>query len=69
MRDQNRAQRPMTATRSPRSTASTSTADADVRSALEDAGFAVSAVVEEYTKKPADASTLRATWAGRLLPS
>ena len=43
--------------------------DADVRSALEDAGFGVSAVVEEYTEKPADASTLRATWTARLLPS
>ena len=40
--------------------------DADVRSALEDAGFAVSAVAEEYTEKPADASTLRATWTTRL---
>jgi SAM-dependent methyltransferase len=42
---------------------------ADVRSALENAGFAVSAVVEEYTEKEADASTLRATWSARLLPS
>ncbi len=40
--------------------------DADVRSALEAAGFAVSAVIEEYTEKPADASTLRATWTARL---
>ena len=43
--------------------------DADVRSALQGAGFAVSAVAEEYTEKAADASTLRATWIARLLPS
>jgi len=43
--------------------------DADVRSALQGAGFAVSAVAEEYTDRPADASTLRATWIARLLPS
>ena len=41
--------------------------DADVRSALEDAGFAVSAVAEEYSDQPVDASTLRATWTARLL--
>ena len=33
-----------------------------------DAGFAVTAIVEEYTHQPADASTLRATWTARLLP-
>ena len=36
--------------------------------ALQDAGFTVTAVGEEYTKVPADASTLRATWTARLLP-
>jgi predicted TPR repeat methyltransferase len=40
--------------------------DADVRASLQDAGFAVSAVGEEYTHQPADASTLRATWTARL---
>ena len=40
--------------------------DADVRTSLEGAGFAVSAVGEEYTHEPADASTLRATWTARL---
>ena len=44
-------------------------ADADVRAALEDAGFAVTAVGEEYTHRPADASTLRATWTARRLPA
>ena len=34
-------------------------ADADVRAALQDAGFAVTAVGEEYTHEPVDASTLR----------
>ena len=43
-------------------------ADADVRASLQDAGFAVTAVGEEYTHQPADASTLRATWTARLLP-
>jgi SAM-dependent methyltransferase len=43
-------------------------ADADVRTSLEDAGFAVTAVEEEYTHQPADASTLRATWTARRLP-
>jgi predicted TPR repeat methyltransferase len=40
-------------------------ADADVRAALEDAGFAVTAVAEEYTLKPVDTSSLRATWTAR----
>jgi SAM-dependent methyltransferase len=40
-------------------------ADADVRASLQDAGFAVTAVGEEYTHQPADTSTLRATWAAR----
>lgn len=43
--------------------------DADVRATLQDAGFAVSAVGEEYTHEPADASTLRATWSARRLPA
>jgi predicted TPR repeat methyltransferase len=40
-------------------------ADVEVRTALEDAGFEVTAVEEEYTHEPADASTLRATWTAR----
>ena len=43
--------------------------DADVRASLHDAGFAVTAVGEEYTHQPADASTLRATWTARRLPT
>ena len=39
--------------------------DADVRACLQDAGFAVVAVGEEYTHEPANASTLRATWTAR----
>ena len=39
--------------------------DADVRICLEDAGFAVIAVEEEYTHKAADTSTLHATWTAR----
>jgi predicted TPR repeat methyltransferase len=42
--------------------------DADVRASLQAAGFAVTAVGEEYTHEPADASTLRATWTARRLP-
>ncbi len=42
--------------------------DADVRASLHDAGFAVTAVLEEYTDQPADSSTLRATWTARRLP-
>jgi len=42
--------------------------DADVRAALQDASFTVSAVGEEYTHEPADGSTLRATWTARRLP-
>ena len=41
--------------------------DADVRRSLQDAGFAVAAIGEEYTHEPADASTLRATWTARRL--
>jgi predicted TPR repeat methyltransferase len=43
--------------------------DAAVRASLQEAGFAVSAVGEEYTHQPADASTLRATWTARRRPS
>jgi SAM-dependent methyltransferase len=43
--------------------------DADVRAALRDASFAVSAVGDEYTHEPADPSTLRATWTARRLPT
>jgi predicted TPR repeat methyltransferase len=42
-------------------------ADADVRASLHDAGFTVTAVSEEYTHEPVDASTLRATWTARRL--
>jgi len=42
-------------------------ADADVHTSLQDAGFAVTAVNEEYTHQPANASTLRATWTARRL--
>jgi SAM-dependent methyltransferase len=40
--------------------------DAEVRAALEDAGYTVIAVTAEYTHEPVDASTLRATWSARL---
>ena len=36
-----------------------------IRAALEKAGFAILAVTEEYSHRPADATTLRATWAAR----
>ena len=42
--------------------------DADVRTSLEDAGFAVTALCEEYTYEPVDVSTLRATWIARRGP-
>ena len=38
---------------------------ADVRRSLDDAGFAVTAVSEEYTHRPADAATRSATWTSR----
>ena len=41
--------------------------DADVRSCLQDAGFTVIAVEEEYTHESADTSTLVATWTARRL--
>jgi predicted TPR repeat methyltransferase len=40
-------------------------ANADVRASLQDAGLEVTAVEEEYTHEPANASTLRATWTAR----
>ncbi len=43
-------------------------ADDDVRASLQAAGFVVTAVGEEYTHDPADASTLRATWTARRPP-
>jgi hypothetical protein len=39
----------------------------DVRASLQGAGFAVTAVSEEYTHHPADAGTLCATWIARRL--
>jgi predicted TPR repeat methyltransferase len=39
--------------------------DANVRATLREAGFAVTAVREEYTHDPADEATLRATWIAR----
>ena len=41
--------------------------DAEVRSALQDAGFTVTEVSAEYTHEPVEASTLRATWTARRL--
>jgi SAM-dependent methyltransferase len=41
--------------------------DSDVRASLQDAGFAVTTVCEEYTHEPANGSTLRATWIARRL--
>jgi predicted TPR repeat methyltransferase len=43
--------------------------DTDVRASLLDAGFAVTAIGEEYTHQPADAATLCATWTARRLPA
>jgi SAM-dependent methyltransferase len=40
--------------------------DAEVREALEAAGFAPVAVTDEYTLQPAGPQTLRATWIARL---
>ena len=42
--------------------------DAEVRASLEEAGFTVTAVGEEYTHQPIDAASLRATWTARLPP-
>ncbi|MGE5273165.1 MAG: class I SAM-dependent DNA methyltransferase [Verrucomicrobiota bacterium] len=39
---------------------------ADIRSALVDSGFEVIAVRDEYSDRPADESTLSATWIARL---
>jgi predicted TPR repeat methyltransferase len=60
---------PVTVTRSASSHRQYFHTDADVRASLHDAGFAVTAVGEEYTHQPADASTLRATWTARRLPT
>jgi len=38
---------------------------AQVLDALRDAGFTLTAVTDEYSDRPADASTLRATWTAR----
>jgi SAM-dependent methyltransferase len=43
--------------------------DANVRASLEDAGYTVTAVNDEYTHRPADAETLSATWRARRLPA
>jgi predicted TPR repeat methyltransferase len=43
--------------------------DAAVCASLQDAGFTVTAVGDEYTHQPPDVSTLRATWSARLLPA
>ena len=43
--------------------------ETDVRTSLRDAGFAVTAIGEEYTHQPADAATLCATWTARRLPA
>jgi hypothetical protein len=43
--------------------------DADVHAALQDAGFAVTAVAEAYTDQTPDASTLSATWTARRRPA
>jgi predicted TPR repeat methyltransferase len=44
-------------------------ADADVRTSLQDAGFEVVAVEDEYSHQPVDTSTLRATWTARRPPT
>jgi SAM-dependent methyltransferase len=43
--------------------------DADVRRALHDAGFTVTALAAEYTHELVDPSTMRATWTARRLPA
>ena len=44
--------------------------DAEVAAALRDAGFAVTAVSDEYTHRPVEpATTLRATWTARRGPA
>lgn len=42
--------------------------DTDIRSALVDGGFEVAAVRDGYSDRPADESTLSATWIARLRP-
>ena len=39
--------------------------DADVRASLRETGFAVISVRDDYTRRPADAATLCATWVAR----
>jgi predicted TPR repeat methyltransferase len=41
----------------------------NVRASLQDAGFTVTAVNEEYTHRSADAETLSATWTARRVPA
>ena len=41
-------------------------ADGDVRAALESAGFGVEQVCDEYSSRPLDTESLRATWVSRL---
>ena len=43
--------------------------DADIRSALGDGGFEVVAVRDGYSDRPADESTLSATWIAKLRPA
>jgi SAM-dependent methyltransferase len=43
--------------------------DAQVRSALVEAGFVVAAVTDEYSRTPAHPSTMRATWVARRDPA
>jgi predicted TPR repeat methyltransferase len=42
---------------------------AEIRSSLTGAGFDVTSVTEEYSSRPVDDSTLRATWVARLVES
>jgi SAM-dependent methyltransferase len=44
-------------------------ADTHVRASVQDAGFAVTAISDEYTHEPVGASTLRATWTARRSPA
>ena len=41
--------------------------DAEVRASLENGGYTVTGVGEEYTHQPIGDATLRATWSARLL--
>ena len=42
--------------------------DEQVRGSLRQAGFDTVSVTDEYTDRPTDATTLRATWTGRIPP-